>query len=84
MRLLCAEVCHEAPLLACNLVEAGHLCQTWWNDFGLTEVQKQLANRECFVEYSLALGLALGPFQYGLGWATAQAYIKGLCITRRR
>ena len=39
---LCAEVLNDAPLLACNLVEAGHLCQTWWNDFGLTKAQKQL------------------------------------------
>lgn len=52
MRLLCAEMCLDAPLLACDLVETGYVCQTWWNDFWVNRLLKQISSRECFVEYS--------------------------------
>lgn len=42
MRLLCAEIRHDAPLLACGLVRACHLNPDWCEGFGLTEVLKQL------------------------------------------
>lgn len=33
------------------------------------------------LQYSPTLGFALGLFQYGLGWETDQAYIKGLALS---
>ena len=85
MRLLYADVCHDAPLLTCNLVEACHLChnlvEVAWDNWTIDAT----SYRERFVEYSTSGRVTVQRFSNsGLVWETGQAYIKGLCIIRRR
>ena len=49
--------------------------------FGLTGALKQVVNRERFVEYSALVGQLARVSNSGLGWATGQAYIKGLILS---
>ena len=52
-----------------------------WMAWRLSNGEKVLESRECFVEYSQPwAGDCLGLSNSGLDWETGQAYIKGLCL----
>jgi len=54
-----------------------------WMAWMLSKCRKVEESRECFIEYSALAGQLARVSYSGLVWVTGQAYIKGLCVTRR-